>query len=107
MRRYACHLLYVSANEYYSKYVVELKGDKTVNRLFPLREEICATEWIGGVIVLSPSPYLEIGADESFSRFLQRVAVATEEASSLYAWYIADFDFVKKEFTFACRLIRL
>lgn len=107
MRRFACHHLYVSPDKYYSKYVVELKEDKTVNRFFPLQEEICATEWLGGVIVLSPSPYLEIRADESFPHFLQRVVAAMGETSSLYAWYVAGFDFVKKEFTSSCRLIRL
>ncbi len=107
VRRFACHRLYVSADGCYSKYVVELKEDESVNRYFPLKEEISATQWIGGVIVLSPFGELEIRSGESFHCFLQRVTVEVGEPSFLYAWYIADFDFAKKEFTSASKLIRL
>ena len=54
MRRFACHYLYVSADGCYSKYVVELEDSDRVRAYFPLKEEISATQWIGGVIIISP-----------------------------------------------------
>ena len=53
MRRFACHYLYVSADGCYSKYVVELEDSDRVRAYFPLKEEISATQWIGGVIIIS------------------------------------------------------
>lgn len=49
MRRFACHYLYVSADGCYSKYVVELEDSGRVRAYFPLKEELSATQWIGGV----------------------------------------------------------
>lgn len=54
MRRFACHYLYVSADGCYSKYVVELEDSGRVRAYFPLKEELSATQWIGGVIIISP-----------------------------------------------------
>lgn len=50
MRRFACHYLYVSADGCYSKYVVELEDSGRVRAYFPLKEELSATQWIGGEI---------------------------------------------------------
>ena len=60
MRRFACHYLYVSADGCYSKYVVELEDSGRVRAYFPLKEELSATQWIGGVIIISPMYGLEI-----------------------------------------------
>ena len=105
MKRFACHRLYVSADGCYSKYVVELKEDGRVNVYFPLKEEISATEWIGGGIVLSPYPELELEPGENFASFLKRAITETEK--ELYAWHISDFDFIKNELMPAGRVIRL
>ena len=53
MRRFACHYLYVSADGCYSKYVVELEDSGRVRAYFPLKEELSATQWIGGVIIIT------------------------------------------------------
>ena len=105
--RFACHHLYVSADGCYFRYVVELEGNGTVSRYFPLKEEICATQWIGGVIVLSPYPELEIHPRESFACFLKRATVEMNMAEPVYAWHIADFDFTQKDFKNIGKVIRL
>lgn len=107
MKRFACHHLYASADGCYSRYVVELEGDDTVSRYFPLMEEISATQWIGGAIALSPYPELEIRPHESFACFLKRVVVEMDREGSLYAWHIADFDFTHKEFKGTGKVVRL
>ena len=66
MRRFACHYLYVSADGCYSKYVVELEDSDRVRAYFPLKEEISATQWIGGVIIISPMYELDICSGEKF-----------------------------------------
>ena len=72
MRRFACHYLYVSADGCYSKYVVELEDSGRVRAYFPLKEELSATQWIGGVIIISPMYGLEICSGEKFADFLHR-----------------------------------
>lgn len=107
MKRFACHHLYVSADGCYSRYVVELEGNGTVSRYFPLKEEISATRWIGGVIVLSPYPELKIHLKESFACFLKRAIVEIDTKEPVYAWHIADFDFTQKDFKGTGKVIRL
>lgn len=65
MRRFACHYLYVSADGCYSKYVVELEDSDRVRAYFPLKEEISATQWIGGVIIISPMYELDICSERN------------------------------------------
>ena len=107
MKRFACHYLYVSADGCYSKYVVELEDNGRVGAYFPLKEELSATQWIGGVIIVSPMHELEIYSGEKFADFLQRAMQETETEPPVYAWHIADFDLQKKEFTMESRLVRL
>lgn len=105
MKRFACHYLYASADGYYSRYVVEVNDNAEVGRYFPLMEEISATQWIGGVIVLSASAELQIDKQENFHAFLQR---ATAEADGpRYAWHVMGVDLLRKEFNASCSLVRL
>lgn len=53
MRRFACQRLYLSPDTYFIRYVVELGNNGKIQSYYPLEEEIYATQWIGGVIVLS------------------------------------------------------
>lgn len=96
MKRYACHHLYATADGCYSRYVVELDELCRVKAYFPLKEEIPATQWIGGVIVLSPSKRLSLGTGECFADFLQRAVGEPGLEVPVYAWHIACFDFQKE-----------
>lgn len=107
MKRFACHHLYVSADGCYYKYVVELEENGTVSKYFPLMEEISVTQWIGGVIVLTTYSGLEIRPHESFACFLKRAIVEMDREEPLYAWHIADFDFIHKDFEGTSKVIRL
>lgn len=107
MKRFACHYLYVSADGCYSKYVVELEDNNRVRKYFPLKEELCATQWIGGVIVISSLHELEIRSQEKFSDFLKRIMVETDTDAPVYAWHIADFDLMRKEFAVGSKPVRL
>lgn len=53
MKRFACQRLYLSPDTYFIRYVVELGNNGKIQSYYPLEEEIYATQWIGGVIVLS------------------------------------------------------
>lgn len=105
MERFACHCLYNSTEECHSKYVVELDENGWVKACFPLKREISSTQWVGGIIILSPCSELKLCLGESFLHFLRRAAISSSKP--LYAWYIADFDFVKKELTVTSKLVRL
>lgn len=107
MKRFACHHLYVSTDGCYYKYVVELEENGAVGKYFPLVEEISATLWIGGVIVLSPYSEIEIHPQEAFACFLRRVIVEMDTDEPVYAWHIADFDFTQKDFKSTSKVTRL
>ena len=107
MRRFACHRLYLSSDTCFVRYVVELGDDGKMQRYYPLEEEIYATQWIGGVIIISPMYGLEICSGEKFADFLHRAMLETGCEQPVYAWHIADFDLPGKEFTTGSRLVRL
>ena len=107
MKRFACHYLYVSSDGCYSKYVVELEDTGRVRRYFPLKEELSSTQWVGGIIILSPLYDLEIYPEEKYSDFLKRITVETETDVPVYAWYIANSDLQQREFTTASKPVRL
>ncbi len=109
MKRFACHHFYASADGCYSQYVVELADDGALHTFFPLREELCHTQWLNGVIFLSPHTDVERREGEAFDAFLQRVAlpVTSPDEVPLYGWYITRFDFAKREFLADARMLRL
>ena len=53
MKNYACHRLYDSPDHYSGQSVVTLDECGQVVSYVPLTNELPATEWIGGVILLS------------------------------------------------------
>lgn len=99
MRRFACHYLYASADGCYARYVVELEDDGRLRRYFPLTEELSSTQWIGGIIVLSPLSELVIRPQERFADFLRRATAETGTEAPVYAWHIACADLPAKELT--------
>lgn len=106
MKRFACHHLYVSSDACFSKGVVELGDDGKVCGYFCLEEEISATQWIGGVIILSSAVNADKKDGESFRLFLERIVKKAEDVDC-YAWHIADFDLIKEEFNLRSKLVRL
>lgn len=106
MRRFACHRLYLSPAERLSPGVVELEDGGGVCGWFALEEETSATRWIGGVIVLSPAPCLEVLPGEAFRGFLERAA-CTSPGGRMYAWRITGLALPHEEFGPQARCVRL
>lgn len=108
MRRFACQRLYLSPDTYFIRYVVELGSNGKIQSYYPLEEEIYATQWIGGVIVLSARRKLEpIMPEKNFKTFLAQATRTNTKIQECYAWHIANFDIVREEFVPQSHIIRL
>ena len=94
MRKFACNRLYISDIECLSQSVVSVDESGNVLGYAPLKEEQAATEWIGGVIVLSGEKELVLAGD--FKTLLEHL---THAKLHTYAWHISDFDFLKQKLT--------
>ena len=89
MKRYASHRLYEASGRYQGQSVVTLDHDGTVVECAPLTSETPATEWLGGVIVLSEK--MAIGDDRPLqARFDD---LFSGDGPKRYAWHISVFDF--------------
>jgi len=93
MRRYACNRLYIN-NLCLSQAVVAINEKGKVEYYFLFSEELPATEWIGGVIVLSDKKE-RVGYSD-FQDFREQM---TSTKQLVYAWHVSDFDFQKEDFT--------
>ena len=89
MKNYATHRLYYPKGKYQGKSVVTLNEQGEVLSFFSLDEEINATEWIGGIIILSIKA--TISPDENYNDLLSQQHFTTEHP--LYAWHLSHFDF--------------
>lgn len=109
MRKVAAHRIYLApCKEWLSMQVVELDLSGKVVGLTALREEQCATEWLGGVIVItSKSPERMKG--ESFSDFCNRLCKeeAAFQLADCRAYHVTQFDVAGMNFTPASRMVRL
>ena len=94
MKRYGCNRLYLAENDFRSTSVVSIGHDGKVNHISPLTEETSATEWVGGVIVLSDKEELTVHQD--FRTLLREMTRANQPT---YAWHISPFDFPREELT--------
>ena len=92
-KRYACHRVYDSINHYQALSVVAITEEGEVIDYMPLAQETSSTEWIGGVIVLSPFPEMIHHTD--FQGILD--TMLGNGQTPLYAWHISDFDFSMNE----------
>ena len=103
MKKYACNRLYLSSNEYLSPSVVCLDDEGCVISFALLKDELDATEWIGGVVILSEVK--DITFEQNFHQLLQKSSASPN--ALLYAWHISNFDFNKEEFSSISTLKRL
>lgn len=94
MKRYGCNRLYLTENDFRGTSVVSIGHDGKVRQVAPLTEETSATEWLGGVIVLSAKEALTLHQD--FRTLLREMTCAKQYA---YAWHISHFDFHREELT--------
>lgn len=92
MKNYACHRLYDSPGHYSGQSVVTLDECGQVVSYAPLTSEQPATEWIGGVILLSDKQ--DVHADTLLEQFRQLLSGVSPKK---YAWHIPAFDFQREE----------
>ena len=89
-KNYACHRVYDSPQHYLTQSVVSIADNGEVMECKPLSQETAFTEWIGGVIVLSPESEITLPID---FKTLRQQSTKGNESSPLYAWHISDFNF--------------
>lgn len=90
IKNYACHRVYEGSHAYLSQSVVSITKNGEVVACKPLSQETAFTEWIGGVIVLSP---ISENVDSIDFNTLRQQQVKGNEPFPLYAWHISDFNF--------------
>lgn len=104
LKRYACHRVYESPHHYHTQSVVSIAEDGSVVDCRLLTQETAHTEWIGGVIVLSPKS--EIALPVEFKTLCQPTSKGNE-SFPLYAWHISDFNFQEEDLTSRSLIRRL
>lgn len=111
MRRVATHRVYhVNTGDWLSFPVLELDEAGNVVRIYPLAEEISHTEWLPGMIFVSPF-FIERKGSEPFSVFFHRlnqeVACLPVSSLSCHAYWLTSFNLSALEFTSESRIIAL
>ena len=66
MKKYACNRLYKASGEWMPQSVVSINERGEVERYAPLKEETSATEWLGGIIILSDKETLNVTVESGF-----------------------------------------
>ena len=92
MKKYACNRLYKSPEVFLSQSIVTINERGEVEGLAPLGEEVSATEWLGGVIILSDKKMMS--PQQNFKGVLEYLAPV---GKPIHAWHISDFDFQQEE----------
>lgn len=91
MKKYACHRLYLSHNQYLRQAVVTIDEAGKVSHYTTLEEEKHSTEWIGGIIILNGS--LQFPSEDIQEWFKLQ---SCPSSAPVYAWHISAFDFEKE-----------
>ena len=103
MKKYAAHRLYYAPHKYQGQSVVVLNKEGTVHSFCILEEETNATEWVGGIIILSTQA--DISSKEDYKDLLAQQDISSGQC--LYAWHLSHFDFINEIPTKESVLIRL
>lgn len=107
MKRFATHRVYsLLTAEIKSSQVLELEEDGRVSKLYPFTEEISATEWLPGLVVLSPCPIWK-NPEENFSEFKMRISKIPVCEAALRAYWIYPFNVALMEFARNSRITLL
>lgn len=105
MKRYACHRLYITPDYFIRMPIITLDKQGRVVAYTRFQEESNSTEWIGGIVFLSPETSILPG--KNLNELLQTYMKPSEPHDSLYAWHISNIDFEKGCFTSQSILQRL
>ena len=109
MRRVATHRAYDLITSHWISFpVIELDENGCVCRIYSLTEEISHTEWLPGMILLSPCP-INKGVEEEFSMFIKRVTCMARIYANTpkRAYWISFFNLSDVGFTSSSRIVAL
>lgn len=95
IKKYACHRIYVGGESFLTQSVVSVTFQGEVTACLPLSEEIPATEWLGGIIVLSNQK--EIACRPDFRTWIHGLVI--DKQLPVYAWHITNFNFQQESLT--------
>lgn len=104
IKNFACHKLYWNIDSFQGQSVVSVNDRGEVISFQLLDEEIRHTEWIGGVIILSPM--IELSMARDFKTLLND-AFREKNDSHLYAWHVSHFDFTNENISSQSTLRKL
>lgn len=90
MKRYACHRLYITPNQFVRMPAITLDEQGRVVAYTQLQEETSSTEWIGGIAILSNTT--DIPPTRELNDLLQ-ACNSLSEGRPLYAWHVSYIDF--------------
>lgn len=90
-RRYAAHFVYVALGVRHKLHAVEVE-EGAVTGLFPLQGEEESTEWLGGIIILSPSKRAFLPPGITFQGLLVELCGDVAPGAPLYACHLQGVD---------------
>ena len=90
-RRYAAHFAYVTPGVRHKLHAVEVE-EGTVTGLFPLQGEEESTEWLGGIIILSPSGQASLPPGADFQTLLETLCGEVPPGAPLHAFHLQGVD---------------
>lgn len=109
MRKVATHRVYDAVTgKTFSKQVVELDNQGYVVKIYPFSDEIRYTEWLGDIIIVSPSELPAISSDESYSQYKERISSFIHpigEESLKKAYWLTPFNVSSMDFTSETHII--
>lgn len=94
MKRYACHRLYITPTTHIRMASVTINGAGKVYSYTSLKEETSATEWIGGVILLTKEAEISLRSD--FKELLEANMHPSGATLPCHAWHVANYDFANE-----------
>lgn len=103
MRNYAVHRIYISGTRYIPQASISINEKGEVVSYQPLVNETAATEWIGGILVLSNK--VEIKVTNDFQTLLNDLTPLSH--ASVYAWHVSNFNFQTDNLTSESQIKRL
>lgn len=90
-RRYAAHFVYAAPGVRHKLHAVEVE-EGTVSGLFPLQREEESTEWLGGIIILSPLEQAPVQPGGSFHGLLEMLCGDVPPGVPLHAYHLQGVD---------------
>ena len=112
MKRFAAHRIYIRPTLAVGRSVITLNSAGVVLSVEPFSAEIPATQWIGGVIFLSPKDGFTAEDAKVLCDAVKTVSEAEEGRVNgleqpLLAWHAESFDFERNTLCADSRLYRL